>query len=141
MVYIFRCAGETYSRIGSSWYPCRNNGTIEEAGKWWCKIHAPSLVLKRREERNDRLRAADALVARQRRMAQRAEAVRIVQAWNDFLDGGGRQSWRLTPAEFAAYLYPEPSPGPRTNEWGERTDGPLQPGETFTVIPEPKEAE
>ena len=99
-----RCAGETTGgRI--SYYKCQKSGTIEEQGKWWCYHHAPSLVAERHEERDDRERAADAHVARQRREAQRAEAVRIVRSYNLW-----RRGWEpLTSAtDFSAYLYPEP---------------------------------
>ena len=96
------CAGSVWDNRRA--WPCARKGKNQEGGKWWCYHHAPSLVAKRREERNETLRAADALVARQRRMAQCAEAVRIVQAYIDYRPTS--RDW--SPEGFAAYLYPEP---------------------------------
>ena len=99
-----QCAGTRYE---NGWpRACMNKGSIEEQGKRWCSHHAPSSVAKRREERNDRLRGYTALVARQRRMAQRAEAVRIVLA---YLKWANIYASMVPDADdFAAFLYPEP---------------------------------
>ena len=47
-----QCSGQVYNS-GGSWgnrsRQCTRNGTVEEDGKWWCRIHAPSLEAQRRE--------------------------------------------------------------------------------------------
>ena len=99
------CSGRRKTTLVQPYFYCPYNGTVEEQGKRWCKIHAPSSVAKRRKEQDKRLRAADALVARQRRMAQRAEAVRIVMA---YIEWSGYPKATAEPEVFAADLYPEP---------------------------------
>lgn len=48
-------------------YQCNNRGTLEEFGVKWCLTHAPSRVLRKRRERQEKERLAN--LVRQRRYA------------------------------------------------------------------------
>ena len=47
-----RCSGQAWERglAFGHHYRCTRNGTVHEDGKWWCRIHAPSLVKQKRDK-------------------------------------------------------------------------------------------
>lgn len=44
------CAGRTRGHYYDS--GCRSKGSLFEDGKWWCKIHAPSIKVEKRRARD-----------------------------------------------------------------------------------------
>lgn len=62
------CEGMVYEAFGfGSWYPCKYRGMLHEEGKWWCRVHAPSLVAERKRAREkDAVQAARAHAERKR---------------------------------------------------------------------------
>jgi hypothetical protein len=45
-----RCSGQVQDTGGwGRFYSCDRKGSIQEAGKWWCKTHAPSAVQARED--------------------------------------------------------------------------------------------
>ena len=55
---------------------CERPGTILEAGKWYCREHAPSLALAKRQARDAAWDAKSALDRRRRELQARREDLR-----------------------------------------------------------------
>jgi len=50
-----QCSGQVYKREkawGINFQPCKRIGVLEEDGRWWCRVHAPSLKKALREKRD-----------------------------------------------------------------------------------------
>ena len=70
---------------------CERPGTILEAGKWYCREHAPSLALAKRQARDAAWDAKSALDRRRRELQARREDLR------DYMVGEYRQLYRIDP--------------------------------------------
>ena len=71
-----KCAARTFR--GHHFYSCHKLGKVEEDGKWWCGIHAPSKVAARRAKRDALWKTEDE--ARGKRYARHEAAREIVEA-------------------------------------------------------------
>lgn len=74
------CAGQIWGDY--NYRRCDNKGSVKEAGKWWCKTHAPSLEKKRREERDRKWQAQWDAERKERDLQDKIKTVRnqIVKA-------------------------------------------------------------
>ena len=62
------CCGNSWE--GHNSYRCGKTASIEEGGKWYCRIHAPSLVAAKRDARDAKWRASRFAAETARRRAQ-----------------------------------------------------------------------
>ncbi len=70
-----RCAGKARSDGGFFAPPCSLRGSIEEAGKWWCHHHAPSIKAARDKETRARADTKYDKELRQRQRRYKLEAL------------------------------------------------------------------
>ena len=98
------CCGSTWT---SRWINhCHNKGKVERDGKWYCGIHDPVAVKKKRDERNavyaeERKEAQSRIDARVKAEAEMARRAGCVDDLLDALQGVLRVADRAT-VEFDA---------------------------------------
>jgi hypothetical protein len=76
------------------YHPCEKNGSVEENGKLYCRIHAPSAVAQRRAKADERFEAKKEAnrkqwdeAAEQRRRAELFnELVAALEQWQQYID-------------------------------------------------------
>ena len=71
-----KCAGEIYE--SHRFWDCSKTGKLNEDGKWWCGIHAPSAVAARRAKQDAKWKSYSA--ARDKRYAIEAAGRRVIAA-------------------------------------------------------------